>query len=126
MGAAALRRGFISNIASANHASRWIERGHGRCGYKLRDVRVDEGAEVFPAGVDARCEIEVAARVAGVFVEGLCIIRASPEGTRGGQERRKCSSCKRKRKRRARATRPIKFHQNNSIFIAPGFNRAYQ
>ena len=71
MGAAALRRGFISTIASTNHASRWLERGHGRCGYKLRDVRVDEGTEVFPAGVDTRGEVEVATGVAGVFVEGL-------------------------------------------------------
>ena len=85
MGAAALRRGFISTIASTNHTSRCRLRG--RCRYKLHDVRVDEGAEVFPARVDTRGEVEVSARVASVFVEGLCIIRVSPEGTRGHQER---------------------------------------
>ena len=92
MGATALRRGFISTITSTNHTSRWL--GRWRCRYKLGDVRVDEGAEVFPAGVDARGEVEVAARVASVFVEGLWIILIITEGN----ERGKCSSCYRKRK----------------------------
>ena len=82
MGAAALRRGFINTIASTNHTCRRLGLGRGRCRYKLRDVRVDEGAEVFPAGVDARCEIEVAARVASVFVEGLYIDRYRREQQR--------------------------------------------